>query len=330
MLKKIVEKIKIVWPNLVYLKRGKSVKPLYRFLRPYYFFRHYFPFWRIVLNRDGRKLYEADQSPLDDLQKKIIGDLHEDGIAVTHLDDLFPGQNLLLKLQEYSRGLIANGQKREKGKTYITDLMERMATVDLENPFIQFALFPKIVAIANGYMEMYAKFFMQSLILVDPVGDAAPISSQRWHRDPEDKKICKVFVYLNDVDEETGPFIYARKTQAGGKWGNLFPQKPPQGRIDINERELRRILPEKNFKVVTGRAGSVVFADPAGIHRGGHARSKQRLMSTSGFCSGASLWLPKFVYPEEGVVGKIKDPAVRYALTPWYDRAKRSSGGEMM
>jgi hypothetical protein len=181
-------------------------------------------------------------------------------------------------------------------------------------------------------MDMYSKFFMQSLILVAPVGEAAPISSQRWHRDPEDKKICKVFIYLNDVDEEAGPFIYAKKTHADGKWGGLFPQKPPQGRIDINESVLKRVLPEENFQAVTGRVGSVVFADPAGIHRGGHARSKQRLMSTSGFCSAASLWLPKFKYPATEDVEKIPESSVRYALQPWYNPSLSgfSVGNEMM
>lgn len=330
MLKRIIKKIKTVWPNLVYLKRGKSVKPLYSFLRPYYIFRHYLPFWRNVLNRKGKKLYQNAKSPMDALQQRLVGDLRKDGIAVTHLDDLFPGQNVLQKLQTYSQSLMAGGQKREKGKIYITDLMEKMSTVDLGNPFIQLALSPKVVAIANGYMGMYSKFFMQSLILVEPVGDAAPISSQRWHRDPEDKAICKVFVYLNDVDEETGPFIYAKQTQAGAKWGNLFPQTPPQGRIDINEDVLRRVVPAENFQVVTGRAGSVVFADPAGIHRGGHARSKQRLMSTAGFCSSASLWLPKFKYPASEEVEKMPEASVRYALQPWYDRAKMAASDSSM
>ncbi len=322
---KFINKIKTVWPNLVYLKQGKSTKPLYRVLRPYYIFRHYFPFWKNILNKKAAALYRTSEPRFDEVQKRLIAELKENGIAITHLDELFPGQDLLPKLQAYSQGLMVSGQKREKGKTYIIDLMEKMTTVDLNNPFLKLALSPKVVAIANGYMDMYSKFFMQSLILVAPVGDATPISSQRWHRDPEDKKLCKIFVYLNDVDEETGPFTYATKTHADGKWGNLFPQRPPQGRTNINEEVLGRILPKENFKVVTGRAGAIVFADTTGIHRGGYAKTKQRLMSTAGFCSPASLWLPKFVYPAAREVEKIPESSVRYALQPWYDRAKSAA-----
>ena len=89
LIKKIADKVKMVWPNLVYLKHGKSVKPLYRIFRPYYAFRHYLPFWRNVLNKEGRKLYEVDKEPLDALQQRLILDLKENGIAVTHLDELF-------------------------------------------------------------------------------------------------------------------------------------------------------------------------------------------------------------------------------------------------
>ena len=330
MLKRAIEKLKIVWPNLVYLKRGKSVRTLYRVLRPYYGFRHYLPFWKNVLNKNPKKLYGADSANLDDVQRRIVAELKQNGIAATSLDELFPGQNLLPKLKAYAASLVESGQKREKGKTYITDLWEKMTKVDLSNPFLKLAASPKVVGIANGYMDMYSKFFMYSLTLVSPVGEAKPISSQRWHRDPEDKKLCKIFIYLNDVDEETGPFTYAKETHADGRWGGLFPQNPPQGSIDIDEKSVAEKVSEANFKIATGKAGTVLFCDTAGIHRGGHARSKQRLMFTGGFCSQASLWLPKFLYPAENEVEKIPEDSVRYALQPWYDRTKVSTENEMM
>src|SRR3989344_5713225 len=117
---KLINKIKTVWPNLVYLKQGKSIKTLYRILRPYYAFRHHLPFWKNVLNKEGQALYRTSEPKPDEVQKRMIAELKENGIAVTHLDELFPGQNLLPKLQAYSRGLMASGQKSEQGKTYIT------------------------------------------------------------------------------------------------------------------------------------------------------------------------------------------------------------------
>lgn len=313
-----INKIKVVWPNLVYLKHKKTVRTLYRILRPYYILRNAWPFWFYGANREARKLHERNRMQLSDPQQRLVREMKENGIAATHIDELFPNQNLLPQLQAYARGLMDNGQQRQKGKTYITDLLERMQIADLNNPFIKFTLSPTITAIANGYMDMYSKFFMYSLNLVSPVGNAEPISSQRWHRDPEDKKLFKVFIYLGDVDEEAGPFSYLTKSQYGGRWGNKFPQRPPQGYIDIKEGAIEKFASKEDVRVATGKAGTVIFCDTAGIHRGGYAKSKQRLMFTGGFCSTASLWLPKFIYPENSEVEKLPAGTVRYALQPWY------------
>ncbi len=318
MFKKLVSKIKTVWPNLVYLKYKKSVRPLYRVLRPYYILQGTWPVWFNIVNRKARKLYEENKKPLDTAQQRVVGELKENGIAITHLDELFPGQNLLPQLQKFAEGLIDNKHQREKGKTYIADLWEKMNTVDLSNPFIKLTLSPKVVGIANGYLDMYSKFYMYNLNLVLPVGSAEPISSQRWHRDPEDKKLCKIFIYLSDVDAEAGPLSYFARSNSGGRWGNLFPQKPPHGSININENAIKRLAQHDGIKVAMGRAGTVIFGDTAGIHMGGYAKSKQRLMFTGGFCSAASLWLPQFVYPNDSELEKLSDHASRYALQPWY------------
>jgi hypothetical protein len=166
---------------------------------------------------------------------------------------------------------------------------------------------------------MRSKFFTSLLNIVSPVGDAEPVSSQRWHRDPEDKKLCKMFIYLSDVDENAGPFSYIAESHADGRWRRLFPQKPPQGHIDISEAAIKSAVPKENIKVATAKAGTIIFCDTVGIHRGGHARSKTRLMFSSGFCSPASLWATKFVYPRdfEFRISHL-DKAAQYAIRPWY------------
>ena len=43
------------------------------------------------------------------------------------------------------------------------------------------------------------------------------MSSQRWHRDFNDRHLLKAFLYLVDVDEETGPFEYVPRSAPGGE-----------------------------------------------------------------------------------------------------------------
>ncbi len=328
--KNFIQKIKMIWPNLVYLKHKKSVRTLYRIFRPYYIVRSFRPIWLNLVNRRAKKMYEAKAPVLDMVQARVVTDLKKDGFAVTSLDELFPGQNLLPKLRAYADGLIGQARQREKGKTYLTDLWGKAKTVDLANPFVQVSLSEKVVGIANGYMGMLSKFFMYNLNLVIPVGDAQPISSQRWHRDPEDKKLCKIFIYLNDVDIETGPLSYFPKSHADGKWGRKFPQAAPQGSINIPENVVESLADkDSGIKVATGGAGTVIFGDTAGIHRGGYAKSKERLMFTGGFCSTGSLWLPQFSYPSEAEIAKVLGEEPKYALRPWFDRSRSSLEGEM-
>ena len=50
-----------------------------------------------------------------------------------------------------------------------------------------------------------------------------PVDSERWHRDHEDRKIVKLYLYLVDVEEQMGPFTYIRSSQPGGKRRKALP-----------------------------------------------------------------------------------------------------------
>jgi hypothetical protein len=107
------------------------------------------------------------------------------------------------------------------------------------------------------------------------------VASQRWHRDPEDEHVVKVFVYFSDVDEEAGPFEYVRGSTAGGRYGHLWPwgdgpRYPPADELEASVAAEDRLA-------VTGSAGTVILCDTGGFHRGGFARTKPRILSIATF-----------------------------------------------
>jgi len=114
----------------------------------------------------------------------------------------------------------------------------------------------------------------------------SPQQSQGWHRDPGDKKICKIFLYVNDVDETAGPFMYVRGSQYGGVYRRFFPQRLPRGYYPP-EGAVEKIIPSTEIQTLTGKAGTIIFADTTGIHRGGYATKKERIMFTAAYSSGA-------------------------------------------
>lgn len=272
--------------------------------------------WFYILNRRGRRRYQKDRPALDPAGERIVRDLKENGIAVSHLKELFPEMSLLASLREETARLKDKAAPKTY-KAFLRQLWDEPPEAKARDPFVRLALDKRILDIVNGYLEMHSYLYYLTLNQTVPVPPAAEaVQSQRWHRDPEDKKLCKIFVYLNDVDEAAGPFIYVRGTQFGGKWGHIYPQNPPRG-VYLREEEVKRAIPENEIFTAAGRAGTVIFCDTAGIHKGGYATAKERFMFTAGYCTSACPWPLRFRFEDgfkEWFLRQNHYPAARRAI----------------
>jgi len=289
----------------------------YPLIRSYFGIRSYGPVWLYMLNRKGRKLYQENLPILDPIQKKVVEDFRRDGIASIHIDELFPGRNLLPVLQKYVIQGIDDAETKMQ-KKFLKQLWDLIPLVDFKNVLMMLPLESRIINIVNSYMGMCSRFYNLTLNVTTPVlPDAAAVSSQRWHRDPEDRKMCKLFLYLNDVDEYSGPFQYILGSQRGGRYGRYFPQHPPKGTCPGDDK-VAQVIPQSAMKSYTGRAGTIIFADTTGFHKGGYAKTKERIMFTAGFCSSASVWPIRLKYPVDFVdqLARISHPHVLFALKP--------------
>lgn len=285
--------------------------------RAYFRLRFFWPVWFYVLNRRPRQLFLNNIPLLNDIQKRIVEDLSQTGIAVTHIDELFPDRNFFDTLEGYTQNLIAKrGTQTKKSKPFLEYLWDEVPTLDMKNPFMPFALEQRIIDIINTYIGMYTRFYYSTLNITTPIdAHAKERASQRWHRDPEDKKQCKVFLYLSDVGENAGPFCYMRHTTYGHKWGNYFCQQPPRGYYPA-EGLVEKILPREEMKICTGRKGTMIFCDTTGLHRGGYATAQQRLMFTAGYVTQASASPPLYRLDENFLQKNSSNNAIRFALTP--------------
>ena len=82
----------------------------------------------------------------------------------------------------------------------------------------------------------------------------------RFHQDVEDIKFIKIFIYLNDIDINNGPHVYAK-----GSRNNLkFPKK-----YTISSRISDEFI-KSNYQVkeITGKKGTILFVDTNGFHKG--------------------------------------------------------------
>jgi len=102
------------------------------------------------------------------------------------------------------------------------------------------------------------------------VTDAPAVSNQYFHRDYNSLvKLLKVIVYLNDVDENAGPFTYIQgsTTKMFDKWWNYHY---------LHDDILKNVYGEENIKYLTANFGDLLFADTRGFHKGLKPKNKER------------------------------------------------------
>ena len=283
-------------------------------LRPYFKFRTRKPVW-LFLNRKARRLFTSHKPIINETQQNIISILFKDGVAQTHIEELFLDKNKLSELQQYANGLREKNTGAKTSKTFLTYLLNPNPMLDFENIITKLALDERVLTIVNSYFEMFGKFYYFTLNITHPITEGVEaMQSQRWHRDPEDIKMLKMFIYLNDVDEEAGPFIYIPKSNLENKWNKIFPQRPPIGYYPP-DGELEKIIPQNEIKKYTARAGSIIFGDTAGLHKGGFATKKERIMLTIGYAPSSSPLAEQYIYPLD-IKKRLATltPAQKYAI----------------
>ena len=85
-----------------------------------------------------------------------------------------------------------------------------------------------------------------------------------WHKDVEDSQYVKIIVYLNDVNDDGGPFQYLPKCLSSTVCRYL---KYKYGHIQ--DKVMEQVVHPSNWKSCTGSAGTVIFAVTGSIlHRG--------------------------------------------------------------
>lgn len=252
---------------------------------PYYALTTAKPVW-LWRHRNFINAYKSREHRLADPQKNLLTTLERDGIAVTHINKLLP-DSLFRSVKTAAAELISKNLSAHDKKIFLLEFLRRDFPHSASSPFMSFAMNPVLTEIANEYFQMSSrlKFIIGNVALpIDP--KIVPEGSQRWHRDPGIHKICKVFLYLNDVDQATGPFMYIAGSQPGGRWAKICPHKffgqgsyyPKGGEV---ERLLEKHSAAPDVRSCIGSAGTLIICNTMGLHKGGYATKKERLMLTT-------------------------------------------------
>jgi hypothetical protein len=180
---------------------------------------------------------------------------------------------------------IAKGTSDYK-KSYLVNLLPWDHEHDVDGPVMRLALDPKLLETVSLYLGLWPRLHAIGAWLNFPTeGDAT--EAQLWHRDPEDVRLIKVFIYLNDVGDESGPFSYIRRTHPFSEGAAKIP--PHRDSKRITDEEMRRTFPQSTWLSCVGPAKTMILADTVGYHRGGKPTKGNRILVTFTYTSGTPL-----------------------------------------
>jgi hypothetical protein len=264
-----------------------------------------------VLNRPAKRAFERTRPSFSAQQQRVIADLKNTGIAQVKASELLCNTRILEEVQgeihawtdatehlEKAREYRNEGYKKVRGKPYEIKKYPHHHVISYFSPFVRFGVQSEILGVVNAYQGLLAKLMHLDVwhtISLD--SEISLIESQNWQRDPEDFRLVKVFLYLSDSGPDSGALQYITHSRRGEKYGNLYPQNTPYGRYPPSAVIDQEVAASDKL-LCSLSAGTMIFVDTAGLHRGGRARKGDRLVATWEYVTQGSWFNRTFALKE--------------------------------
>lgn len=256
---------------------------------------------RVLANRASRRRYAHESPALDESQQSVVERLRKDGYATVPLTELVPDPAVWNELEseaarfvtETEAGLALEQEggesalRRRAGKEFLVRKYSWGVQLGIDDPWLRLGANPRLLDLANAYLGMWSKLEYVDVWYTQPAGTDERLSSQRWHRDFNDRHLLKGFLYLVDVDEQAGPFEYVPRSAPGGELEALWPWRPLGDNYPPEDELTRQI--DGRAVTFTAPKGTLILCNTAGFHRGGFATAKPRALATFTWDSPASL-----------------------------------------
>jgi hypothetical protein len=254
---------------------------------------------RVLSNRSSRRAFALEPPKLDEAQRKVLAALDEDGYARVAFAELV-GEETANAVRAQGDAFIADTERalgaadetlrRRPGKEFLVRAHSFDGVrIALDHEWFRACVSPAILDVANAYLRMRSKLsYVDLWYTVPQPAETKRVASQLWHYDFDDKHLLKAFLYLGDVDGSTGPFEYVAGSQPGGRYHDVRPWKP-MGYGRVPEEDVARNVPADAIRTFTAPRGTLIFCNTSGLHRGGFATGRARVLATATYCSPASL-----------------------------------------
>jgi hypothetical protein len=270
---------------LTRLKLGKAYLILWRTS----IFRKFLNLWRIILF----KLDKTFVLPNNSVGHRIFIELTKFGIAKAHVSEFKNMPNLVQLQHEYDELLSKEKElpHDRKSKTFIQRLVDDDFEFDnLESAITQYCLNEDVMKACANYFGLIPKLTSFKIWRSHQTESTERIASQNWHRDYNEYKMVRVFLYFNEVNKNNGAGEYVTGTHyMGDSYTKLQDSEDGISRY-ATEEQVKKEFEDSRILIAEGSAGTMFFVDTAGLHRGGyHPVPGERRVSLTTFSTAADL-----------------------------------------
>jgi len=245
---------------------------------------------RYVFNAAPVWKYRRTTTPISGESQRVARELQRSGVALTSVESLLGSDEALRTLQDHvARARVERATERDPLKPYLIELFGPRPEVSPDDALFSFALKPQVIGVAEAYARMKLRVQDMNVWINLPTG-GGPTQSQRWHRDlPDDFDIIKCFVYLADVTPGAGPLQYIQATNTVEGRRQSFRSEFDGVGYRVADTDIESSFDPEQIVTAEGPAGTVVFADTRGMHRGGFALDTERVVLQITYSSNASI-----------------------------------------
>ena len=311
------------------LKKIKTYR-LWAFFVYMFFIPIYGLIWKNIINFHGRILYF---SWFFNKKRNFFDLKNNDKLIIDNDKDLKAFANKISEectsiLLNESKELIisSNTQKKnfsESGNNnYKNSIMSNLSE-ELKDEIFKFATSEKMISTAAKYLGVFPVLAKMTVYHNIPRPGSDVRGAMNWHKDDFGFKSLDLFLNITDIDENNGPLYALKRKEKLGVFSrshneikNAMPGE--QGKISINSFEHN--IASDDIIALKGPKGIGLFIDSfTAYHRGGHCKTKDRVMLRFSYQTPDSVRLTKqedncFYYYKKIKKKDIENKFVHYLL----------------
>jgi len=239
--------------------------------------------------------------------KKDVENLKSNGYIM--LEDILTTQEIESLITKLTTLDCVDRARNDLGTFKISNAPEPTHVADINNVVdipeaIKFANNAKVIALVAEYLGATPIIDNIKAWWSLPGFDEAE-NEQFYHRDNDSIKFIKLFMYLSDVDEESGPHVFIRKSQNS----KLFEKR---GRF--TDEEVESTFPSNDRIEYLGNKGTAFLEDTYGLHKGALPTNKKRLLIQVRYSLLPTIFLNKFETQSEECISEMHNKYINKYL----------------